>query len=154
MSSYGLTQPFRTRGGACRVGPNFAVTSHRETKLEAGTSAVTTSTRASGGSDGGCSDRRTPQGWFRASAVERSASGRDARGGSCRRIESLGEGVGTWRSNGCSDDPVPFGTEDLVEARCELCITTPHQEPDWAATIASTMVSLLACWRLESFSNS
>ena len=43
--------------------------------------------------------------------------------------DALGEGVGTWSTDRCADDPNTLGTEDLVEAGGELGVPISDQEP-------------------------
>lgn len=44
--------------------------------------------------------------------------------------ETLGEGIGSRSPHWSVDDPDAFGAKDLVEARGELSVTIPDQEPD------------------------
>ncbi len=44
--------------------------------------------------------------------------------------EPLGEGVGARSTDWSADDPDALGTEDLVEAGCELGVPVPDEEPD------------------------
>ena len=46
--------------------------------------------------------------------------------------ESLGECVRSWRSNGRLDDSDALDTEHLVETGCELRVSVPDEELDWA----------------------
>jgi hypothetical protein len=64
-----------------------------------------------------------------------------------RADESLGKGVGTWRANGCADDPDPLGAEDLVEAGCEnLASRSLTRNLTGRTRSANTIVRLRACW--------